>query len=389
MGPYRRGLRPREIPLLVGIVLLLVANGVLGVVRYQEIAEARFQRRLAEEVPVLKAFVERTRGLRFKAPVPMRFLDDEDFLDAYVDGGEETASGTDEIEYDVAKTLSALHLIEDPDDFYADADTAVAEGVVGFYDPERDALFVRGRRLTSFTRLVIVHELVHALQDQHFDIHRPEYDTYDDEHIPAWRALVEGDAVRVEQAYRASLTAEERSRLDREEASAFGGLSPDVPDVLYALLGFPYEVGPPFVEAVVDAAGQARLDRAFAAPPTSSEQVLHPEAYLKGDAPDEVATPTVAGRMVDRGAIGELGFILMLGEGSPDLVNDAAVVGWGGDRYATYVEGQRPCVLADVVMDTAKDRDELFAALTTWGAKHTGTQVTRTSARALRLRTCA
>ena len=75
-------------------------------------------------------------------------------------------------------------------------------GVVGFYDPETDELVVRGAALTPYVRTTIAHELVHALDDQHLDLDRPEYDEADDEIGFGFSSVVEGNARRVENAYR-------------------------------------------------------------------------------------------------------------------------------------------------------------------------------------------
>ena len=131
---------------------------------------------------------------------------------------------------------------------------------------------------------------------------------------------VEGDAVRIENAYIASLSASDRQRL-RSQESGGGGVPSGVPRVLVEMLGFPYQVGPPFTEAVLQAKGQQGLDDAFKKRPASSSQVLHPDRFLDGDAPAKVEDPPADGAVFDRGTVGELGYDLLL----EDLLRTGAI----------------------------------------------------------------
>jgi hypothetical protein len=221
---------------------------------------------------------------------------------------------------------------------------------------------------------VLAHELTHALQDQYFDLDRPELDKRNDETAQAFTGLVEGDAVRIQDRYVGSLSAADQGAVAREEQS-FAGDAPNVPPVLLSLLAFPYRTGPPLVQSVLEAGGQSRLDAAFAAPPTTSEQLLHPQRFLAGDEAKPVTAPAAGGRVFDRGVWGELGYLLLL---APDLgaaSASRASGGWGGDRYVAWREGSRTCVRIAAVMDTDADRAELLSALRRWAGRHDGATV--------------
>src|SRR6266850_1699531 len=82
--------------------------------------------------------------------------------------------------------------------------TLSGEGITAFYDDATDRVDVRGTDLTVGRRATVVHELTHALQDQHFDISRQGSYASDDRN-DAFDAVVEGDAVRIEDAYVDSL----------------------------------------------------------------------------------------------------------------------------------------------------------------------------------------
>ena len=73
----------------------------------------------------------------------------------------------------------------------------------GFYDPDTKKLSVRGDDLTDTdVKLTIVHELTHALQDQHFDLNRLDREVRDSGQSFAEDALIEGDATTVDVDFR-------------------------------------------------------------------------------------------------------------------------------------------------------------------------------------------
>jgi hypothetical protein len=328
-------------------------------------------------VPALRAFVERERGLAFKQPVDVTLLDDDAFEARLLENEDDDL---EEVR-DAEAVLRAMGLLDDDVDLAATVREVSAGSVLGFYDPTTDELVLRGAKATPYVRVVLVHELVHALEDQHFDLDRSDLG---DEAYLGFQALVEGSAVRIEERYRASLSARDRVALGVEEIRQAANVPTDVPLVVQALFGFPYAYGPDLVEAVVDAGGPPRLDAAFASPPASSEHVLDPRRYLRGDDPRTVPVPAADGPAFDDGEIGELFLVLMLDAelGNRDAV--AAANGWGGDRYVAWTEGDRTCVRMDFVMDTDGDTAELADALSRWAGERQG----RATASGTSLRTC-
>lgn len=319
----------------------------------------------------MKRFVEERRGLRFKAPVKTTLLDEAAFRARVLE------EITEENEAEVKRygqLFRALRLIEPGVDLLAQLRALAGEGIVGLYDPRSKELLVRGTTPTPYVRQVLVHELVHALQDQHFDIDRPELDEIRDSEIAfGFTALVEGDASRIDELYRDSLPTDQRlavARQENEEEQRAEDNLKDVPEAVAALFGVSHGAGTDLVAAILEAGGQPRLDQAFAAPPTTAEQVLHPEKYLAGEAARPVAEPRSDGEIFDRGVMGEAGFELVL---SRLLSQDRAVEaaeGWGGDRYVGWTAGGSVCVRVAVVGDNERELAELRDALRRWVAQH-------------------
>lgn len=355
--------------LWVAVAALLVGGVVASVVSDDETsvrvapttttsAPPLTQDRIDGVVAELQQFVAKARGLQFKQPVRVTLLDDAAFR-ARLKEDEET--DREELEK-TTKTLRALKLLEEDVDLEAAIQSLLGDAVLGFYDPEKDDLVVRGTALTPNVRSTLVHELTHALQDQWFELDRDDLDDRDDEASTAFDGVVEGDAVRIEEEYVRTLPRDEAAAAEGDAGGDFS----DVPQVLLQSIAFPYVYGPRFVEELVEVGGNARVDEAFRRPPETSEQIIHPAAYLQGDGLAAVPEPAADGEVFDRGVAGEFGLALIL---SPVLEGTAlqrAIIGWDGDRYVAWEKDGRLCFRASVRMESAKEARELRDGLRAW-----------------------
>ncbi|MEF8774207.1 MAG: Hvo_1808 family surface protein [Halobacteriales archaeon] len=196
-----------------------------------------------------------------------------------------------------------------------------------------------------FSEWVLVHELVHMLQHQHFDLDRSRYQrtTLDGEF--GKDGLVEGEASLVDRRFR-ELCA---GGWDCSQAPrGWGGAEFPGPSRFYWLTYQPYAAGTEYVAALRERGGWTAVDRAHEDPPETSEQFLHPEA---SDAPAEMAFEDLAGdgwtRRADYQRVGELG-IHALFRGTVTEAGGAAdftagpAEGWANDGlYAYEREGQQ------------------------------------------------
>ena len=111
------------------------------------------------------------------------------------------------------------------------------------------------------------------------------------------------------------------------------------------------------------------LGRAWASPPVSTEQVLHPEKYAAGEAPSEIDPARAAKFLESKGykesyrtTLGELGAAVVLETHFPKDDLAAASEGWGGDTLAVHEkEGAPPLVLWATDWDREKDAEEFHA----------------------------
>lgn len=349
-------------------------------------------------LPALIAFVEQERGLAMKREVRVEVLSDDDFVEALF---EDDGSYEEPETADVGATYDALGLVDDADDFYGELGDSYAGGVVGFYDGVTERLVVRGEGFGAYEELVLVHELTHALQDQWFEVDRPELD--DDtgsEAASSFAALVEGDASRIERAWYQTLSPEAKAEIDEIEGGPRGeelvdpGVAEDEEaadeeaadeeaefDVYAATTSYLYVAGLRLVDGLLAQGGQAALDAAFSRPPLTSEQVLHPE-QVGTPAPASPALSGHAGDKLDQGVLGEVGLALLLG--NDPLEPGGAQVGWEGDRYHTFDDDGELCTYADVLMADRAARDRLVVEL-----QEAGTEAAPHDEAGLRLTSCS
>jgi hypothetical protein len=312
-------------------------------------------------VAQLSGFVEEQRGLTFEEPVVVEVEGDDAFEERLLVDFDEDSADLDSYE----PLYKASGLLAPDDSLSESLREALGSSVIGFYDPETKELVVRGAAISPAVRVTIVHELTHALDDQHFDLDRPEYDDAVDEVGFGFSSVVEGNATVVENAYLATMTADETEAYYDEQLSYE---MPDVPLVLLQLIGAPYIYGEGLVTALRDDGGQERLDAAFGEPPRTSEQVVHPAAFLEGDERDALDHPQMPADVTAawEGVMGEVYIQLALGEEVPGSAEQAAD-GWGGDWATTWTEGTTACMAAAFVGDTAQDSNELESAWSDWG----------------------
>ncbi|NLG27404.1 MAG: tetratricopeptide repeat protein, partial [Chloroflexi bacterium] len=204
---------------------------------------------------------------------------------------EEMAEVPDEALYADAALLSLLGLVDPTLDLEELANSMRSTDVLGYYSVEDKTLYVKqvGRQGVD-EEIVTAHEYAHALQDQHFGLQRLAGQPGGDDAALAFRALVEGDATVTTEAYVAGNVILSDQWAAMSDAGGYDEEALNrAPLFIREMQLFPYEAGARFVQAAYDTGGWAGVDALYAKPPTSTEQVLHPERYREGDEPQMIA----------------------------------------------------------------------------------------------------
>ena len=343
-----------------------------------------------DELNEIIAATERIRGLKFLCEPQVVFLSRASLLERYMgEPSEESYTGID-----ASGALQVLLGLVKPDVSPRRLQADSVRAFVGaFYDPEAKEVVVpiSAAGMNSSTRLSLVHELVHALTDQHFNFRDTRNDLFNNsaDQFSAFSAVIEGDAnettdrfSREEQALvnRAAQPLPRSSNLRASNAVASTPRSA-IPQFLRDFSRFPYAYGSKFWRALVgndeadsdesnpDAPskqGWQAVNNAYTNPPASTEQIYFPEKYLS-DAPLEVDHPVaeLSGyELLDTDTWGAISFTVMfdqvLGREGP---NRPAVEGWGGDQYSYWFNGSEVAMALTYRGDEASDAQELAEAM--------------------------
>jgi hypothetical protein len=374
-------------PLVVMVVLAFGLYGLWALTRSPDSPQAAPAAPAVARtapIPVIAHRVEKIRGLRFRSlPEPVS-----------VSAAQAREEGLEDLDRSYPperrradeEVLKLLGLIA-PDVSLRDVTaTTFSQGVAGYYDPRTKRLrIVRGTATGTrvVNEMVLAHELDHALEDQRFGLGLDSAGGSDDASL-ARLALVEGSATALMYRY-VQRTFSSEETLGGLLGAAFADTG-SLPPYLETQLVWPYTGGQAFVQALLDRAG-GRWDLVNLAdrikPPVSTEQVLHPEKWLRSEAPVPVRLRVgrIVGPRYERTAAGRSGELQtreMLASAGGGGFSEAAA-GWGGDRYELWERRDRggclaPCRSQSVlvmrwVWDTPRDEREFAAKLRQFAAQ--------------------
>ena len=337
----------------------------------------------ARTVDRLKAQVAEIRGLEWKRDLPIRIVPVAELDRRVADlTAIERAKRPDDVAA-VETVLKLLQLIPADVDYVSTIDELLKGGVLGFYDDEAKELFVAGNPdddLSLAVQSTMVHELTHALTDQHFDFGGRSHALADqnlDEEAFALSALVEGDAELVRTLWSDKyLTSGQRRQAELETTGDPSDFA-NIPNYVIQSLYFPYGSGLEFVTALHDKGGFAAVDDAYRQPPTSTEEILHPERFVPGRQWTRPPLADLAGATgcaaVDASTIGEFDMYQVLDEFLAADEARAAAAGWNGDAYRLVRCGTAVGMVDRWQADTAGDLDELADSLGRWARRWSGT----------------
>lgn len=242
----------------------------------------------------------------------------------------------------VTTAYQLLGLIPDTLDLQALLLDLYTEQVAGFYDPAAGTLYAVEGADPAQLRLVIAHELVHALQDEQLPLDSLLGDRTSSDRTAAIQAVLEGHATIASLRVlvpgggmldRADFWQNFRQQIRETQTSM------DVfrrsPMVLREGLVFPYLAGSDFMRWwEVARPGQPLPD--LETLPRSTEQILHPERFHAGDAPLPVAFADTLGAVLIEDTFGEMQLHILAAHFRGGEVTTSLAAGWGGDRFRVY-----------------------------------------------------
>jgi len=320
----------------------------------------------AQREPIEKQVTE-IRGLAFKEPVTYEVLNRKQIKQTMAGKLAEVFS---EKEFSqMAEAMAEVGLLPANYPLRQKYIDLLSEQVAAFYDQHQHKLFMYEDATleNAQNRVVLAHELTHALQDQHFGLNRMplELKTNDDR-AEAASALVEGDATLVmsefmiknmtKQMFKDSMMASFTQNMKQLETA---------PRYLREMLVFPYLRGQEFCAALFGQGGYDAVSKAYAHPPSSTSQILHPEKYMANPPEEPIAIEwpelNVKGHFPTAdNTVGEMGTRILFTEWLDATTGERAATGWRGDRYLYYADGE--ALVWKTVWASAQDATEFFEA---------------------------
>jgi hypothetical protein len=239
------------------------------------------------------------------------------------------------------------------------------EQVAGFYDPDSTTFFGVEGSDRSQLRLVLAHEMVHALQGQHLRVDSILKATANNDRLSAAQAILEGQATLASIDVLAPGQNMSKSpgfwELYREQVQQNQGAMPVFarsPLLIRQALIFPYLDGAEFMHWW-ETSRHADTVPYGARMPVSTEQILHPDRYERGDEPVTVTLGGQKGLYEDVLGESEVRVLIATLSGS-DEVQTVMPIGWGGDRFRVYDTRDGPALIWYVVWDDARSRDRFM-----------------------------
>jgi hypothetical protein len=244
--------------------------------------------------------------------------------------------------------LVALGVVPPGFDYMAAIVSLMGAELAGYYEPGEKTMYLASDLGHVEQYATLAHELVHALQDQHYDLGKLlEYRPDESDAQSAVHALAEGDATSAmldqllaPQGKKATDLSDALLGVQVRAAAQFTSAAGEVPDILKRSLIAPYVDGIALVHHLRRQGGWAAVDRVWLEPPISTEQLLHPEKLFAREAPVIVPEPLPPSsgptKVAYRDVLGEESLRIVFEEWLPRAAAALAASDWGGDRIAVF-----------------------------------------------------
>ena len=316
--------------------------------------------------------VERAAGMRFRRP-PVVLVRSREQVRQFLMRKIEMEYPPAELEAS-QRAYRAFRLVPDTLDLRRLMVDLYSEQVAGFYDPDSTALFVVRGADAMMVRLILAHELVHALQDQYTQLNSILKLRNQNDRQMAGQAVMEGQATlaslmamapggQLPDLSQVWGMARESIRQQQSSMPVFAS----APLIIQEGMLFPYLAGSEFVqqfEQLRASADQLPFNENL---PVSTEQVLHISRYSQRDRPVRVTIAAAPGDTAvyenDFGEFDTRAALMTWGASESDAVAGAA--GWNGDRYRVFGTRQGTALIWVTAWDTPADAREFERLLRT------------------------
>lgn len=336
-----------------------------------------------EKIGEIKESLTAVRGLKFINAVPI-LVENKDVTQKHLESRFSEDYGEEKLK-NLSLAYAKLGLFARAVDLKKSLRNLYTAKALGFYDTEakRVVLLEKSRegvpsdgmaRLAEgdLDEATLAHELTHALQDQHFSLRDRLRPSNNDDKTLAFRALIEGDAILTEFAYRFGgvdqLSPAHIHQALQSSSEQLHLVLPNIPAAIAHKVLFQYKVGGSFVYRLLKEKGWPGVNLLYSSPPLSTEQVLHPEKYFDlPDPPTRVDFKNLSllfqrgWTEIESNTLGELMVHCLFREFLSKKEAEIVANGWGGDRFVAFRRGDEVSFIWTTVWDSPEDAEEFLA----------------------------
>ena len=370
---------------LVLIMLIVVTVTAQASTAAPDATQQTAESQILEDIDALVETAARLRGLVPKSPI-LKGIQSREEITGYLNRKIDEEYQPERILVE-EKMLKKIGFLPEDIDYRQTVVNLMTEQVQGFYDPEERMLVIASWLPLSDQEPVMLHEITHALHDQHFDLQakfRANRKVENDDYLLAQQALFEGDATvtmlqfTIEPFGRhfselpdLAFIMETQMDVDMSASSVLAA----TPQFLKDTLIFPYGYGAAFIQEIwKQTPSWTAVNKVYSDLPASSEQIMHPEKYYgTRDNPKPVDAATKAAalgpewKVSHKSIFGEfmLGQLLELHLDRNQAKR--AATGWGGDEVLLLENSAgHSAIWIETEWDTAEDAEKFFDAMTEW-----------------------
>jgi hypothetical protein len=322
--------------------------------------------------------VAQLRGLPFLHPVPAEFLDDATFEKQIVSDQALTKDDKAEIARDQA-TMRAFGLIGPEVNLLQQEQSLDASGTAAYYVPKNKKIVIRGTNLDDpAIRGTVAHELTHALQDQHYDLQKLDKAAQSTTHgRRALHMLAEGDAVRTQDAYVATMSDADQAAYQARRKDlgrqAFDDIkSKNISESLQFAFQSPYAVGPPALDSLVVREQAPAVDGLWTNLPVADAVFVSPTAMLDHRTFQTVETPVLQKGEKASGrpdVVGALALYQLLASRIDNPTALTAADQWDGDSSVVFTAKGKTCVRTTFAGRGSEGTTAITNALNQWATQ--------------------
>ena len=247
---------------------------------------ASAQTDLCDSLNLAKGITSKARQLNFVSDVKCQILNLDQIRKKTQQNFFREISA-EQIKYE-EMVYKALQIIPTNYDYKNEIIKIYSSTAAGLYETNEKTLYLVKDLAAEEYPVTIVHELTHALQDQHFNMLQLKSMRATSDQIMAISALLEGDASSVEDISDSKLQNQllnfyqkviKNNKSIQSEQENIQNQS--TPPALKKLLSFSYDFGFNFVKNLQKQSGQSTTpQRAFTRPPQSTSEILHLAKFL-------------------------------------------------------------------------------------------------------------